>query len=303
MNNIGCSVIIPTYNRSRILEQVIPAICNQDYDLSFYEVILVDDGSTDDTEKLIGRLYIPGAFTYIKLDKKGSARARNEGIRRAKGEIIIFIDSDLLVIPSFLKEHISFHKKFDKIIVRGAVIQTYDLENPFLTQKKITDISKAYFATGNTSLRKEHLIKAGFFDEDFRDANWEDLEFGVRLKKLGLKVVDNSLAKGYHYQKKFTIDDFPAREEREKNRAAGAVLFYKKHPTFEVRLMIQNFNFFFLFGRSFFYLKFLLPPKEKIASFFIKKEEYFLLTIVINFYFFIKYLQFFEIENRKSKNE
>ena len=299
LNSIYLSVVIPTYNRSRILEKVLLAIYNQDYPSSSYEVIVVDDGSTDDTPEVIKSLNLPSSCIYIKLEKSGSARARNEGIRKAKAETIIFIDSDLIVIPSFLKEHIRFQKMYDKVIVRGPVIHTYNLENPFSTSKKITDMSRAFFATGNTSIKKKYLIRAGLFDEDFTEYGWEDLEIGIRLKKLGLRVMDNPGAIGYHYQKRFSLEDFPAREKRERNRATGAVIFCKKHPSLEVRWMTQNLPIFFLLERACFILNFLLPSKEKIASFLIRYKKDLLLTLFLNLYFYLLYLRYLYQERKK----
>lgn len=297
--NTKISVITPTYNRSKILEKVLKALSAQNYPSSLWEVIVVDDGSTDDTPEVIKSLNLPSSFTYIKLEKSGSARARNEGIRRAKGELIIFIDSDLIVIPSFLKEHIKSHELHDRVIVRGPVIHTYNLENPFSAPKKIIDISRAFFATGNTSVKKEYLLQAGLFDEDFTEYGWEDLELGIRLKKLGLKVVDNPEACGYHYQKKFTFEDFSQRTEREKKRAQGAIIFCKKHPSLEVKWMTQNLPIFFLLERICFFVKFLFPPKEKIISFLVKHNENLLLTLFVNLYFYLLYLRYLNQENKK----
>lgn len=301
--NRKASIIIPTYNRSKILRKVLPAIYNQDYPSSSYEVIVVDDGSTDDTQEVIKTLNLPSSFTYIKLEKNGAAKARNEGVKRANAETIVFIDSDLIVVSSFLKEHMILQEKHDKLIVRGPVIHTYDLENPFLAPKKITDISRAFFATGNTSVKKKYLIQAGLFDEDFTQYGWEDLELGIRLKKLGLRVVENPKATGYHYQKKFTIDDFSQREKRERNRAKGAIIFCKKHPSFEVRWMTQNLPIFFLIERLCSVLRFLLPSKEKIISFLIRCKENFLLTIFTNLYFYLLYLRCLREERNKSNED
>lgn len=296
--NMKASIIIPTYNRSKILEKVLPAICRQDYPSS-YEIIIVDDGSTDNTSEIVKSLGLPPSCTYVKLEKSGAARARNEGIKRAKGETIIFIDSDLIVAPSFIKEHMRLQEKNDKLIVRGPVIHTHNLENLFFEPKKITDISRAFFATGNTSVKKEYLIQAGLFDEDFTEYGWEDLELGIRLKKLGLRVVDNSLAVGYHFQKKFALMDFSTRKERERNRAVGAIIFCKKCPTLEVKWMTQNLPVFFLFERLCFAMSFLFSPKEKIASFLMKRRKELLLTIFVNLYFYLLYLRYLREERIK----
>lgn len=297
------SVIIATYNRRTVLQKVLPAIIGQDIDRSLFEVLLIDDGSTDNTEFLAKEFTNEPNFSYFKIEKNGAAKARNEGIERAKGEIIVFIDSDIIVKNDFVEEHIRSHEKEDNLIIRGSVIAIYDIERPFIVEPKITDISNAFFATGNTSVKKKYLVNAGLFDEGFSQYGWEDLELGLRLKKLGLKVVDNPKALGYHYQKKFALEDFHSREIREENRAKGAVTFVKKWPLQEVRLMTQDILIFFLLQKFFFALQNIFPHPKKVISFLIKYKKTFWLGIYVNFYFNMVYLKYFEKERSAQKNE
>jgi hypothetical protein len=104
---------------------------------------------------------------------------------------------------------------------------------------KITDFSAAYFATGNVAIRKKWLEQAGLFDTRFQLYGWEDLELGVRLKELGLKLVKCPAAVGYHWHPPFTLEQIPKLIDQEIQRGRMGVLFYEKHPTWEVRLMIQ----------------------------------------------------------------
>jgi hypothetical protein len=89
------------------------------------------------------------------------------------------------------------------------------------------------------AIAKEHLIKAGLFDLDFRQYGWEDLELGVRLKNMGLKLIPCPEAVGYHWHPPFSLDQIPRLIDIEEQRARMGVIFYQKHPTWEVRLMIQ----------------------------------------------------------------
>jgi len=241
------SIIIPTYNRRDILRRVLITLFNQTYPKDAYEIIVVDDGSTDNTELVAERLSAPCSLRYFKQEKKGPAAARNYGLRKAKGEVIIFIDSDIMVSPRFIEEHLRYHKQYDRIIVRGPVIHTSNMENPGKERMKLTDISMAFFATGNTSVKSAFLAQAGPFDEDFKEYGWEDLEMGERLKRLGLRVRTNKRAVGYHYQKRVHLIDLPHICAREKARGRTAVIFYRKHPTSAVKYMTQiSFFFFFL---------------------------------------------------------
>ena len=242
------SVVIPTYNRRQILEKCLLALEQQHFSeqtsISGYEVILVDDGSTDETLPWLEtqRNHFPHLCIY-QQNHQGPAAARNLGVKMAKGETIIFIDSDLVVTPTFLQAHTDGlergRKKGNRIFTYGAVINTCNFEHPTREPYKITDFSAAYFATGNVAISRHWLEQAGLFDTQFSLYGWEDLELGVRLKKLGLQLIKCPHAVGYHWHPPFTLDQIPPAIDREIQRGKMGVLFYQKHPTWEVRMMIQ----------------------------------------------------------------
>jgi glycosyltransferase involved in cell wall biosynthesis len=243
------SVVIPTYNRRPILEKCLLALENQalaDEKVQGYEIVVVDDGSTDGTlawlkesQELFPHVRV------VKQDHLGPATARNLGVERARGETIIFIDSDLVVTQGFLQAHAdglsAGRKKLgsDRLFTYGAVIDTCNFEDPSAEPHKITDFSAAYFATGNVAIERKWLEAAGLFDTEFQLYGWEDLELGVRLKKLGLKLIKCPAAVGYHWHPPFKLEQIPDLIEKEIQRGRMGVLFYQKHPTWEVRLMIQ----------------------------------------------------------------
>ncbi len=243
------SVIIPTYNRLEILKKCIQAVENQEFDgnlITGYEIIVVDDGSTDDTVSWLEAAKT--SLPHVRLlcqNHQGAAAARNLGVVNARGDWIVFIDSDLVVTPSFLQSHaqtlVTVQKKLghDRIFTYGLVINTCNFDNPTSEPFKITDFSAAYFATGNVAIAKKWLIQAGLFDTSFREYGWEDLELGVRLKRLGLKLIKCPSAVGYHWHPPFNLQQIPQLIEKERQRAKMALLFYQKHPTFQVRMMIQ----------------------------------------------------------------
>lgn len=234
--NPALSVVIPTYNRCPILKKALLALDRQTLAPDEYEVIVVDDGSTDGTEAMVQELTVRYPLRYERQERKGPATARNTGIRRARGELIVFIDSDIVVSRGFLGAHGAAHAGRDDCVAHGPVIHTTDLENPTTTPLKVTDWSRAFFATGNASVRREHLFGAGLFDERFVEYGWEDLELGLRLRRMGLVRVIAPEAKGYHYKDRLHLSQFPALKERERQRARTAVLFYRRHPILKVRL-------------------------------------------------------------------
>lgn len=244
------SVVIPTYNRLPILEKCLRAMERQQYDaaglIQGYEIVVVDDGSTDGTVAWLQEH--AAEFPHVRLFEQnhlGPAAARNLGVEKATGDTIVFIDSDLVVLDDFLHHHavglLTGQKKLgsDRIFTYGRVINTCNFDDPTAEPFKVTDYSRAYFATGNVAIARHWLIQAGLFDTQFTLYGWEDLELGVRLKNLGLTLEKVPEAVGYHWHPPFSLDQVPNLINKEIERGRMGVVFYQKHPTFEVRLMIQ----------------------------------------------------------------
>ncbi|MBD2208634.1 glycosyltransferase [Nostoc linckia FACHB-104] len=248
--NVFFSVVIPTYNRQPILEKCLRALEVQDLGestpITGYEVVLVDDGSTDGTLEWLAAH--KEEFPHVRCfeqDHQGPAAARNLGVEQAQGDTIIFIDSDLVVLSNFLQAHaealVQGQKKLgsDRFFTYGAVINTANFDNPTSEPYKVTDFSAAFFATGNVAIPKHWLEKVGLFDTRFQLYGWEDLELGVRLKNLGLQLIKCPAAVGYHWHPAFRLEQIPNLIDKEIQRGRMGVLFYQKHPTWEVRMMIQ----------------------------------------------------------------
>lgn len=243
------SVVIPTYNRLPILKKCLKALENQDVaneSISDYEIIVVDDGSTDGTLEWISNHIqeLPHVKT-LSQNHAGPASARNLGVNNAQGDWIVFIDSDLVVTPIFLQSHANAlikgmkELRNERLFTYGAVINTCNFDNPTSEPYKITDFSAAYFATGNVAIARKWLEEAGMFDTSFQQYGWEDLELGVRLKKLKLKLIKCPEAVGYHWHPPFSLEDIPGLIEKEIQRGKMGVVFYQKHPTYNVKMMIQ----------------------------------------------------------------
>jgi len=229
---IEASVVIPSYNRKWILKKALEALSNQTYPPDKYEIILLDDGSTDGTEQMVRSLHLPCHLRYLKnRQRMGLPKTRNRGIREARGEIIIFTDSDVIVLPDFIEQHLSYHRKYKGVIVNGELIQISSLDQVGKKRKGIFDISFSPFDTANVSVKRNFLIEVGLFDETLAPYGWQDIELGYRLIKRGLKKKKNRNAVGYHYKTaKNSFNDLSFLCEKEKMRGISGALFYKKFP-------------------------------------------------------------------------
>jgi glycosyltransferase involved in cell wall biosynthesis len=242
------SVVIPTYNRLPILQKCLSALERQTVaaPITGYEIVLVDDGSTDATVSWLQQQ--AHQLPHVRLicqDHGGPAEGRNRGVEAARGDVIVFIDSDLVVSDGFLQAHAqtltrAWQKGGDRLcFTYGAVINTADFDNPTAERHKLRDWSGAYFATGNVAIDRLVLEQAGLFDTSFRLYGWEDLELGERLRQLGVRLVRCPQAVGYHWHPPLSLEQLPRLIQVEQERARMGLLFFRKHPTQRVRLIIQ----------------------------------------------------------------
>lgn len=242
------SVVIPTVNRKKILRRVIEGLIKQTYPADRFEVVIVDDNSTDGTQDTVKELrQIHNNIKYIKQlpGKKGPAAANNLGIRNAAGDFILFINDDVIPDMHMLEEHMKYHNKYQNIIVQGKVINTSSLDELGKRHDGYSGgygkLSFGYFTTWNCSIKKELLIKVGMFDEDFINLCWEDVELGLRLRKLGIRQKYNKKAFGYHYRSEFSMKQLGRVREKSINMGKNAMIYYKKHPNLEVKISTQSF--------------------------------------------------------------
>ncbi len=241
-STVEMTVTVITRNRARILEHCLRGLADQALDPSWYEIVVVDDGSTDETTAVIAaaqqraRCQIR-AFRYS--EHRGLSVVRNRSIREARGGVIVFVDSDGLVPPSFLSVHLAAHQMSrEDIVCRGPIIAVDSLDRPFTARWSLLDLNTSYFDTSNASVRRERLIAAGLFDEGLAD--WEGLEMGLRLRQLGIRRVYRANAPLYHYQPTATAESLDGALHIQEARARSAKRFFDRHPTLEVRLITSQ---------------------------------------------------------------
>jgi glycosyltransferase involved in cell wall biosynthesis len=241
---IEISVVTPTRNRAAVLVKCLRSLMAQSLAADQYEVIVVDDGSTDATAAAldVARRESPCEIrAFRRTARAGIPAARNLAIREARGELIVFVDSDELAPQRFLAAHLDCHSRSRAdIICRGPVITTQSLEQPFDSRGAgVMDLSISYFDTDNASVRRSVLFRAGLFDESLQPFGWEGLDLGFRLKALGIRRVYRRDALIYHFRPPLSQETLEAMLGKEAERAKTARRFYEKHPTFEGRLAVS----------------------------------------------------------------
>lgn len=252
------SVIIPTYNRADALEVCLQKLLAQKS--VDFEIIVVDDGSTDKTSQLLKKLttdHLP--LTTIRQANSGQATARNRGVKEAKGDIILFIGDDIWVEPDFLKKHWEAHQKHpeENTVVLGYSTWSPPADWQVFREERVEvndymrflessgwqfgygflkpgfiDHSQPYkfFYTSNISMKKAFFEKEKF-DETFKAYGWEDIELGYRLwKKHHMKLFYKPEAKAYHHH--FISESNLAKKMRAVGKAG--VHFQKLHPEAQI---------------------------------------------------------------------
>lgn len=221
------SLIIPTYNRYKILSKNLNLLMSFKTTLKV-EYLVIDDGSSREELARL-RLWVK-QFKNIKLfcqKHKGPAAARNWGIREAQGDVLVFINDDTIVDRLFLKKHFDYHQNSDKLNMGliGPFVESPSVVSTPLMKWLVNKsnlhfgygnvnsniVPWYYFWTCNISVKKDFLVKNKlYFDESFQVAAWEDVEFGYRAANAGLEIHIDRKLKAYH-DHFFQLNDVMAR--------------------------------------------------------------------------------------------
>ncbi len=190
------SVIVPTYDAPLLLPAVLASLGAQSYPRERAEIIVVVDGSPDRSEAALRQYDGSLPLKPILLEAhSGRARARNSGIRAARGDLIVFLDDDMTVSTDFLSAHAQFHRthpgevaigdiRFGPQIVPSAITRYIESRGA----QGFTDgepLPFKCFVTGNSSVERDRVMNVGLFDERFEAYGGEDLELGYRLHGSG----------------------------------------------------------------------------------------------------------------------
>ena len=217
-------------NRKETLKLVLESLADQSIHPDRYEVVLIDDGSTDGTDEMARTLDVPYRLTYGYQPHSALATARNHGIRLSKGEVMLYIDDDVLADHHLLEEHLRAHDQYQQCVVNGWVNHVETAEIPDKPKFTMADISTSFFWTSNVSVRVDDLYRAGLFDESFKEYGWEDQELGLRLMAIGLVRKTNYRAIGYHIKKPPTGANVEGALRLAEAKARTALHYIKLHP-------------------------------------------------------------------------
>jgi glycosyltransferase involved in cell wall biosynthesis len=239
------SVIMPCFNRAHGIRRMLSAYDRQAGDVAF-EIIAVDDGSTDDTARIL-KAHAPARYS-LRVEQmaknSGPAAARNRGLAVAGAPIVAFVGDDICPSPDFIKLHVQAHQEHsqEEVAILGKIVWPLDLPRntlmthidgvgaqqfSFMHMRHGLEYDYRHLYTSNVSMKRAFLkLNNAQFDTSFPYAAFEDAELGYRLSHRGLRIRYQSsiLATHYHY---YTVWTFT---ERQYKSGLMSWRFIQKHP-------------------------------------------------------------------------
>jgi hypothetical protein len=227
---IDISALLTTRNRAHLLPRVLDALGRQTLEPSRFEVIAVDDGSTDDTSTLLHRYAKSLPLRIFRQRHSGLAEAKNLGIFAARAPLVIFLDDDDVAAPDLVAVHLAKHAAHpdNAIAVLGHTRLAPDVVR-FPVMRHVTEVGCQLFSYGGmqpgqivgyqefwggrSSCKRELLLRNGVFNPAFR-FGCEDIECGWRLKPYGLRVIYEPAAVSTMIRA-INFDDFCIRSYRQ----------------------------------------------------------------------------------------
>ena len=242
---IELSVVIPTYNRVERLRFCLEALAGQTQSASNFEVIVVNDGGKDDTERMVSGLNVPYALRIVHQKNQGQNVARNFGVEFAQGLYCLFLDDDIIADPELISEHSNLHRRNKGVVGIGQMSLRFSIStNWFLNtyargwRKHYEDLNQGRHHpnwldcyAGNVSIPRSVFLDVGGFAPDIRRNH--DIELGYRLQQYGLRFVylPNAIGRQDEYKEVHELI-----VDLEKAGAAWAVLC-RRHPDMYPQLL------------------------------------------------------------------
>lgn len=203
------SVVIPTRNRARLLLEVFEALGHQKgIDPARLDVVVVDDGSTEAVGPAVASLATPFRVRVLRQPHSGVGKARNAGWAAATGDVILFLDDDVLPAHDLVAGHLRVHATNPRVVVLGAIstdpARGRDAWTAYEDSVRVRkyralagrEVPSGIHYGGNFSIRRLHLETAGGFDGALFSN--QDVDLGVRFRRLGLDFVFEPAATGVH---------------------------------------------------------------------------------------------------------
>lgn len=235
------SIIIPTYNRKESLLRTLGSLSRQSYPADRFEVIVVDDGGHDDTAAILRRSF-PFTLRYQQQPNRGATEARNHGARVSRGEMLVFMDDDIVPSEDVLESLVNDLASRPGSVCLGALFLPAQLVDGSAfardVQRRLRQrgdgryVPFAQCLTGLLATRKADFLCIGMFrDLTGGWPNWDDLEFGHRAHQAGFRFWRSSAATAEHWD--YSVIDMETACKRWYRAGRSFPQLFAKHPELE----------------------------------------------------------------------
>lgn len=258
-DKLKISVVMATYNRADILPVTIDHLARQTLAPASYEVIIVDDGSTDGTQQVVEQKsqQAPFRLTYLHHTNRGPGYTQNRGIREAQAPLVLLMADDIFLSAHGLQAHLDCHAQHpaEEAAVLGQVVQSPELEqsvflrhwNPFRFSDfdGCEELPYYMFWACNISFKKAFMTAHGMFRDRMGPAGpaaHEDAELGCRLHQHGLRIYYDKEAVGYHHH----VETLEGTIRRSYQRGQNWREFYGQVHQPELAIRYRTYNLGFL---------------------------------------------------------
>jgi glycosyltransferase involved in cell wall biosynthesis len=232
---------VPTFNRLPILKKCLAALEDQTFPAKDFEVIVIDDGSSDGTETMMREYCPPFHLQYLRQTNSGTGAARRNGVAHAHGEYLLLMNDDTICNPDLIEQHMCVQRELAS--ERWAVLGNFEYPAeahrrafthflrmgsfmfPQIDMEAGFPYPYSHFITCNLSVRREAVVEAGSFDSTYKLS--EDTELGIRLFEMGYGVLYHPPAHAWHDHLPYAVGNLIRRA-----RVYGADYFYmfRRHP-------------------------------------------------------------------------
>ena len=233
------SVVIPTFNRKASLLRTLDSLNRQTYPADRYEVVVVDDGGDDGTGEIV-HMSFSFRLRCLRQPNQGDAIARNLGALESRGELLIFLDDDIVVEPEFIAGMAEEHRESDPLIVVGTLHPIAPKPRAaceILPWQRVAEktapsgpIDFPHCLSGILSIRRDSFLGLGMMQPvaDGGSSVWCDVELGYRAHLQGFRFVRSAKAVGYHHDA--TLRDLETSRRRWYRASEASVALFEKHP-------------------------------------------------------------------------
>jgi len=194
----AATIVVATHDRRESLRRMLDSLLGELGQVGQVEIVVVADGCSDGTADLVREMAARLPLRLVEQPRSGPAAARNRGVREAAGDVVLFLDDDVLAQPGLLREHLTAHAGPERVAAIGPMLPPPGARLPPWLRWEAETLQKQYdamsrgeyaptprqFYTANASVRRDDLLSSGGFDESLHRA--EDIELAHRLADRGI---------------------------------------------------------------------------------------------------------------------